>query len=102
LIHGMKFRSHPKESVSLRVFADQEDNRQVEVRRITILVDAWLMSQTRDSPSREAASRAERKLHNAIKASPLFDRVLSFAGLNIWIDARTPDGVVESQEAINL
>ena len=102
MIHGMKSRSHPNKSGCLRIFSDQEDNRKDEIRRITTLVDAWLMSQSRNEPNCESASRAERKLHDAIKASSLFDRVLTFAGLNIWVDARTPDGVVESQEAINL
>jgi hypothetical protein len=102
MVHGMQSRSHSNKSGNLRVFADHEDNRREEIRRITTLVDAWLMSQYQAGSNRGGASRAERKLHTAIKNGPFYDKVLSFAGLNIWVDTRTPDGVVESQEAINL
>jgi len=98
----MTARADSKQSAGLHVFASHEDNQDDEIRRIGGLVDAWLIPQYQPEPNREAASRFERKLHAAIKTSSLHGKVLSFAGLNIWVDDRTPDGVVQSQEAINL
>ena len=46
--------------------------------------------------------RKEHKLHSMIKASHVYGKVLNFADLNLWVDDRSPDGVVEMQEAINL
>jgi hypothetical protein len=102
MIPGMKPRSDSEISNSLHVFEVQEDNQDDDVHQIGTLVDAWLMPQYQPSPDFEAARVVERTLHAAIKRSTLYGLVLSFAGLNIWVNARTPDGIVESQEAINL
>lgn len=102
MVYGMKARSDSKDSGRLSVFVSQEDNRDDELGRIGTLVDAWLIPQYLPEPNLEAAGRFERKLHAAIMASSLRGKVLTFAGLNLWVNDRTPVGIVESQEAINL
>ena len=66
------------------------------------MIDVWLKCQSEPHPDPYAARRAERKLHDAIKAGPLSGQILSFAGLNLWVDDRTPDGSVMSQESISI
>jgi hypothetical protein len=102
VIHGITAQPDSRKSGCFPVFSGQEDKRDDEICRISTLVDAWLMPQYQSEPNLEAASRFERRLHTAIKTSSLNGKILSFAGLNIWVDDRTPDGVVQSQEAINL
>jgi hypothetical protein len=102
VIHRMTAGPDSRKPDCFPVFCGQEEKGDDEIRRIGNLVDAWLMQQYQSEPNTEAASRFERKLHTAIKTSSLHGKVLSFAGLNIWVDDRTPDGVVQSQEAINL
>jgi hypothetical protein len=86
----------------LRVFRAPEDDRVDEARHIGSLVDTWLKSRDGSRPGAGLARRGERKLHEAIKAGPLYGKILSFAGLNIWVDEWTSDGVVMSQECVNL
>ncbi len=86
----------------LRLFDVPNDDRQVEIRRVARLLDSWLMAQESPAPDPEAVHKVECKLHASIKNSSLFGSVLSFAGLNLWVDERTPEGVVEIQESINL
>jgi hypothetical protein len=85
-----------------QVFPGPEDDLAEESRHIGFLVDAWLKSQDECGTDARAASRSERRLHDAIKAGPLYGKVLSFAGLNLWVDDRTSEGLVESQESISL
>jgi hypothetical protein len=94
--------SESAESRKLQVFFGHEHHRADVTRRIGSLVDAWLMQQYRPGPDAGAVRRAERRLHEAIKASPLHGKILSFAGLNLWVDDQTPEGVVRAQECINL
>jgi hypothetical protein len=86
----------------LRLYAGRKDGRQAEIRRVGFLVDAWVMAQEQPVPDPEEVSKFERRLHDAIKRSSLHGLILSFAGLNLWVDERTPEGVVEMQESINL
>ena len=90
------------ETTPLQLFVSREDLREDELRRIKVLVDEWLVLQYEPEPDATAIRKKERKLHVLIKASGVYGMVLNFAGLNLWVDDRTPEGVVESQEAINL
>ena len=65
-----------------QVFRGPGDDFADETRRIGVLINAWLESQDDSPPGSQAVRRIERKLHVAIKASPLFGKILSFAGLN--------------------
>jgi hypothetical protein len=89
-------------SGNYQVFREPEDHFADEVHRIEFLLNAWLMSRDKSLPTPLGSSRVERKLHDAIKASPLYGKILSFAGLNLWVDDRTSDGLVTIQESINL
>src|SRR6185312_10996793 len=100
MILGIKAQADSIEFNNLHVFVGQEEDRDDEIRRIGALVNSWLMPLYRPVTDIEAARWYERKLHAAIKASSLYRKILNFAGLNIWVDDRTPDGFVESQEAI--
>ena len=86
----------------LRLFVGRDDRREVELGRIKFLVDEWLVLREESPADAAAIRRKEDKLHSTIKASHVYGRVLNFAGLNLWVDDRSPDGVVEMQEAINL
>ncbi len=85
-----------------RLFLAPEADLDDDTDRVGSLADAWLASQNRNPPDAQAVRRVERKLHDAIKAGPLFGKILSFAGLNLWVDERTADGLVMSQECMNL
>jgi hypothetical protein len=89
-------------SKPIQLYVIQEDPREDELRRIKNLVDQWLGLQYVPEPDSSAIRRKEQKLNSAIKNSSLYGMILNFAGLNIWVDDRTPDGVVEMQESINL
>jgi hypothetical protein len=95
-------RSEPPQREPYQVFRGPEDEFVEENRGIKMLVNAWLKSRDESRPKSQAARRIERKLSDSIKASPLYGNILSFAGLNIWVDERTPDGLVVVQESINL
>ncbi len=95
-------RSKSPQAWPFPVFRGPEDDLSDENRRIGILIDSWLNSRSEPRPHAQAARRAERKLHDAIKAGPLFGKILSFAGLNLWVDDRTSDGLVMMQESINI
>jgi hypothetical protein len=95
-------RSESPQRELYQVVRGPEDEYVDETRHIKILVDAWLKSLDESRPKSRAACRIERELYDSIKASPLYGKILSFAGLNIWVDERTPDGVVVVQESINL
>jgi hypothetical protein len=86
----------------IRLYLVRDDTREDELRRIKNLVNEWLGLQYEPEPDPRAIRRKEQKLNSAIKGSSLSGMILNFAGLNIWVDDRTPDGVVEMQESINL
>lgn len=85
-----------------RVFRAPEDDGPDEIRHIGSLVNTWLESLDESRPDARSARRGERELHDAIKASSLYGKILSFAGLNLWVDDRTLDGLVMLQECVNL
>jgi hypothetical protein len=85
-----------------QVFRSPEEEFADETHRIGLLIDTWLKSQNESRPNAQAASRVERKLHDAIKGGPLYGKILSFAGLNLWVDDRTSDGLVMMQESISI
>jgi hypothetical protein len=85
-----------------RVFSEPENNFDEQARRIRYLANAWLVSRERSRPNARSTSKIERRLHDAIKASPLHCKILSFAGMNLWVDDRTPDGLVKSQEFMSI
>lgn len=95
-------RSGSPRSLPYRVFRDPDADLVEETHRIASLANVWLVSQDRPRADPLATRRVERRLHDAIKASPLFGKVLSFAGLNLWVDDRTSDGLVMCQECVNL
>jgi hypothetical protein len=95
-------RSELPQSQLYQVYRSPEDDVADACPRIGRLVDRWLQLQEESGPNAPAARRIERRLHDAIKAGPLYDRILSFAGLNLWVDGRTPEGRVEMQESISL
>ncbi|WP_435007798.1 hypothetical protein P12x_005063 [Tundrisphaera lichenicola] len=86
----------------VRIFKGPDDELDRAIGRIGSLVNSWLNLQAEPGPDPIASIRAERRLHSAIKSSPFFGKILSFAGLNIWVNERTSEGLVESQESINL
>jgi hypothetical protein len=88
--------------VNLQILIAPGDNPGDEAEQIGALVNTWLGAQEKPRPNARFVRREERKLHEAIKNSSLRGKILTFAGLNLWVDDGTPDGVVESQEAINL
>jgi hypothetical protein len=94
------FRSHRAEP--FRVLRTPEDDLADEVRYIRSLADVWVRSRDGVRPNARSVRVNERKLHDAIKASPFFGKILGFAGLNLWVDEQTMDGLVMSQEGINL
>src|SRR5579871_2294471 len=93
-------RSKSPRSQHFQVYGGPEEDFGEVRRRIRLLVDAWLTSRDQSGPSSQAAARIERKLHDAIRSGPFFGKVLSFAGLNLWVDDRTSEGLVELQESI--
>jgi hypothetical protein len=95
-------RSECPRSQAFQVYSGPTEDFSEMRRRIGILVDAWLTSRDESGPDARATARIERKLHDAIKAGPFFGKVLSFAGLNLWVDDRTSAGLVELQESISL
>jgi hypothetical protein len=97
-----QIQSESSQPKSFQVFRGPEDEFAIEASRIKILINAWLMSQDGSRCNSHAASRIERKLHDRIKAGPLHCKILSFAGLNFWVDDQTSDGLVIAQESINL
>src|SRR4051812_48944612 len=84
------------------VFRGPDNDHEQEGRRVAILVDRWLMSLEECLPGSPAALKLERTLHEAIKSGPFFGKVLTFAGLNLWVDEWTSTGRVELQESISL
>jgi hypothetical protein len=95
-------RSESPQSDLFHVFRGPEPHFAEESRRIGFLVDVWLTKREESGPNAQAARRVERKLHDAIKGGPLYGKILSFAGLNLWADDRTSEGRVELQESISL
>ena len=63
-----------------RIFRAPDDDGPGEVRHIVSLVNTWLESLDESRPDARSARRGERKLHDAIKASSLYGKILSFAG----------------------
>ena len=84
------------------IFLPPEDGQVVDARRLGKLVDRWLVMTSKGNPDALAGRRAEKALHAAIKEGSFYGKILSFAGLLVWVDDRTSDGRVNSQEAINL
>ncbi len=95
-------RSDPHLSALHLALPGPDDDRADEARQIGALINCWLLSLDETRPDARSARRSERKLHDAIKASQLYGKILSFAGLNIWVDKQTSDGLVMSQECMNL
>ena len=89
-------------SSPIHLFVSEEEKREDELHRIKTLVNEWLRLQYEPEPDLLAIRGKERRLHALIKGSGVYGMILNFAGLNIWVDDRSPDGMVESQEAINL
>ena len=102
MILRIKSRDAPATAHHFQILGVPEGDTGDESEQIGALVNRWLGAREKPRPNAVIVKRVERKLHDAIKQSLLRGKILTFAGLNLWVNDGTPDGVVESQEAICL